>query len=168
MLLVVWFFLDMKNEKQRVVLIQGAFDLLNYGHIRALGAARRAGRHVIVALNSNELLTASGRWSYKKGAPVLPWWQRKAILETIRFVDQVVPADKFSPLELLEKYEVGVYVVGREWKETKQVEIAYMKKTGGRIIWTPRYKHVISTSEIKHRLLKQARAEARTRAVRKK
>ncbi len=143
-------------NKNKIALIQGAFDLLNYGHVRALGAARHVAAHVIVALNGDGLINNNGRWSYKDSRPVLPWWQRKAILMSLRSVDRVVPAHTFSPLELLKRYKADVYVVGLEWKHTKQAEIEYMMESGGRIIWTPRYKGVISTTHIKLMLLEEA------------
>ncbi len=73
-----------------------------------------------------------------------------------QFVDKVVKATEFSPMKLLKKYDVDVYVLTKEWKDTKNEEIAYMKSKGGQISWSPRFKGVVCTSDIKKILLKEA------------
>ncbi len=136
----------------KTVLIQGAFDIINYGHVRAFKRARSLGDKLIVALNTDRLL-----WKYKKRKAVIPWKQKKVILEAIRWVDEVIPAPEFSPLKLLKKHKVDVYVLTKEWENTKTEEIAYMKGKGGKVSFSPRYAGVVCTSDIKRRLLKEAR-----------
>jgi glycerol-3-phosphate cytidylyltransferase len=131
------------------VLLQGAFDILNYGHIRAFKFARAQGDYLIVALNTNELIR-----DYKGREPVMLWSQKRRIIEACRYVDKVVPARKFSPLELLKRYRVDVYVLSREWEHTKTAEIAFMKQKGGRVCFSRRFNGV-STSAIKATLLKE-------------
>lgn len=140
------------KKKKKIVLIQGAFDIINWGHIKAFERAKKQGDYLIVALNSNELLR-----EYKGREAVLPWYQKKFIIESCRFVDKVVKANHFSPLLLLKKYKVDVYVLGQEWEYSKAIEIAYMQKKGGRISWSPRFKGVVPTSKIKEILLNEAR-----------
>ncbi len=139
------------TAKKRIVLLQGAFDIINWGHVKAFQRARAQGDYLIVALNSNELVKA-----YKGRDAVLPWYQKKFIIESCVYVDKVVKATKFSPLELLKKYNVDVYVLTKEWAETKEKEIAFMKAKGGKISWSPRFKGVVSTSRIKEILLQEA------------
>jgi glycerol-3-phosphate cytidylyltransferase len=136
-------------RKRRVVLIQGAFDILNYGHVQAFRFAKAHGDHLIVALNTNELIPR-----YKNRQPVVPWRHKKAIIEACRYVDRVVPAPDFSPMKLLRRYDVDVYVISREWEHTKAAEIAYMRQKGGRVVIARRFAGV-STTEIKERLLKE-------------
>lgn len=134
----------------RIVLLQGTFDLLNWGHVKAFQRAKAQGDYLIVALNTNRLVR-----QFKGRRAVLPWYQKKFIIESCRFVDRVVRAPDFSPLELLKRYKVNVYVLTREWHDTKAREIAYMKKTGGRVVYSPRFKGVVPTSKIKEILLKE-------------
>ncbi len=139
--------------KKGIVLLQGAFEIINYGHILSFKRAKASGEFLIVALNSNELLE-----DYKKRQAVLPWIQKAEIIRSVKYVDKVVKATSFSPLALLKKYDVKVYVIGDEWIETKAIEIEWIKSRGGRIVVLPRYKGVVPTSEIKRRLLKEAQA----------
>ena len=114
--------------------LQGAFDILNYGHIRAFKFAKAQGDYLIVALNTNELIR-----DYKGREPVMPWSQKRRIIEACRYVDRVVPAREFSPLELLKRYRVDVYVLSHEWEHTKAAEIAFMKQKGGRVCFSRRF-----------------------------
>ncbi len=139
-----------KSGKGKIVLLQGAFDIINWGHIKAFQRAKAQGDYLIVALNSNDLIR-----QYKGRSAVLPWYQKKFIIESCVFVDKVVRATDFSPLDLLKRYKVDVYVLTREWTDTKAKEIAYMKSKGGKVVWSPRFKGVVATSMIKDRLLRE-------------
>lgn len=139
----------MKDGKT-IVLLQGAFDIINYGHIRAFKRAKALGDQLIIALNTNELLM-----EYKGREAVLPWYQKKFIIESCKYVDKVIPAPEFSPLKILKKHKVDIYVITDEWKETKSEEIAYMKSIGGKVSISPRFKGVIQTSKIKEILLQE-------------
>lgn len=136
----------------KIVLIQGAFEILNAGHVKVFRQCRKQGDYLIVALNSNQLLK-----KYKKRDAVLPWKEKKSILEAIRWVDKVVPAHNFSPIKLLIKHDVDVYCLSREWESTKDFEISYMKKKGGRVFFTHDYK-IKRTRDIKKTLLEEAKA----------
>lgn len=139
---------------KKIVLVQGAFEILNAGHVQVFRRCKEQGDYLIVALNTNRLLKA-----YKGRNAVLPWREKKLILESIRWVDSVVPAPKFSPLDIIKKYEVDVYCLSREWQETKKEEIAYMKKIGGNVFFLRDYK-VVRTRNIKKTLLEEAKAGA--------
>ena len=140
--------------KKKVVLLQGAFDLLNTGHIRSFKRAKGFGDYLIVAVNTPELIK-----DYKKRQPIFTYAEKKLIIESIKYVDKVVPASHFSPLELLKKYDVDVYMIAPEWLETKAEEIAYMKEKGGKIKMCHNYKNVKRSSDIKRLLLQEAQGE---------
>lgn len=136
----------------KIVLLQGAFEILNAGHVQVFKRCREQGDYLIVALNTNALLK-----KYKGRDAVLPWQQKKLILESIRWVDKVVPAHDFSPMRLLKKHKVDVYCLSKEWLETKAEEIGFMKSKKGRVFFTHDYK-VIRTRQIKKALLEEAQA----------
>lgn len=138
-------------KKKKIVLFQGTFDILNWGHVKAFEMCKSYGDYLIVALNTDKLVR-----SYKHREPVLPYYQKKFIIESIKYVDLVVPAPHFSPLELLKKYDVDVYCIGDEWEATKNEEIKWIKSKGGEIRIIPEFKGVIHTSTIKQILLKEA------------
>lgn len=136
----------------KTVLIQGAWELINSGHIRAMKLAKAQGDYLIVAVNTPELIK-----DYKKREPLLPYKDKKIIIEAIKYVDKVVSARNFSPIELLKKYNVNVYMIAPEWLYSKAKEIAYMKSKGCKIKMCHNYKGVIRSSDLRRMLLAQAK-----------
>lgn len=142
-------------SSKKIVLIQGAFELLNSGHVRAFRRAKAQGDYLIVAVNTPQLIA-----DYKQRKAILPYKDKKLIIEAIRWVDKVVPARHFSPQQLLEKYHVDIYMIAPEWLHTKANEIAYMKSRGCKIVMCHNYKGVIRSSDIRRMLLEQAQGGA--------
>ena len=142
----------MKN-KHKIVLIQGTFDIVHWGHCKVFELCKTFGDTLIVALNTNKLVR-----SYKHREPIMPYVHKKFLLENLKWIDLVIPAPHFSPLELLKKYNVDVFCIGEEWRNTKSAEIEYIKSKGGevRFIPSPIVRGVIRTSDIKRTLLKEA------------
>lgn len=133
---------------KKIVLLQGAWDVLNSGHVRAMRYAKSKGDYLIVAINTPELIQ-----DYKQRKPILPYKDKKLIIESIKYVDKVVPAKNFSPLELLKKYNVNVYMIAPEWLDTKAIEIDFMKSKGCKIVMCHNYKNVIRSSDIRRMLM---------------
>lgn len=71
----------------KIVILSGGFDPLHEGHISMLKAAYLTAGTVIVGLNSDEWLAR------KKGKPFMPFSSRKAVLESITYVDSVLSFD---------------------------------------------------------------------------
>ena len=66
-----------------VVAVSGYFDPIHKGHIEYLKLARELGDKLIVILNNDK------QCEIKKGKPFMPMEDKKAILEAIRYVDEV-------------------------------------------------------------------------------
>ena len=109
------------------VITYGTYDLLHYGHIELLRRAREMGDYLIVALSTDE--------------------QRKMMLESIRYVDLVIPEKGWGQKEDdVEKFDVDVFVMGHDWEGEfdflkDKCEVIYLKRTEG-----------ISTTKIKQEL----------------
>jgi len=74
-----------RAARRRVVLANGAFDLLHVGHVRYLEAARGLGDTLVVAVNDD----ASVRASKGPGRPLVPLAERVELLLALRCVDLV-------------------------------------------------------------------------------
>ena len=72
---------------KNVIIVSGGFDPVHKGHIRMFREAANLGHQVIVGLNSDEWL------SRKKGKPFMKWDERAEILESCKFVTQVLSMD---------------------------------------------------------------------------
>ena len=76
-----------ENWIKNVIILSGGFDPVHKGHIRMFREAANLGHQVIVGLNSDEWLTR------KKGKPFMKWEERAEILESCKFINQVLPFD---------------------------------------------------------------------------
>lgn len=79
--------LNSANSTRHVVLVGGCFDLIHYGHIAFLKAAKSHGDYLIVALESDE----SVRKMKGELRPIHSQSQRQEMLESLKFVDEVIP-----------------------------------------------------------------------------
>lgn len=70
------------------VLCHGTFDILHEGHIEHLKTCKGYGDKLIVALSSDKM----AKIRKGPGRPVNPFAQRKAVLEAVRYVDEVIAA----------------------------------------------------------------------------
>ena len=69
---------------KNIIIVSGGFDPVHKGHIRMFREAANLGAQVIVGLNSDDWLTR------KKGKPFMKWDERAEILESCKFVNQVI------------------------------------------------------------------------------
>ena len=125
------------------IITYGSFDLLHYGHINLLKRAKALGDYLIVALSSDEFnLEKKDKKCY------FNYEQRKALLESIRYVDLVIPEicweQKISDIHT---YHIDIFVMGNDWKG----KFDYLKEEGVDIIYLPRTPE-ISTTQIKEDL----------------
>jgi len=73
-----------KTRRPKAVAISGGFDPVHIGHIDLIRAARALGGRLVVILNNDNWLLQ------KKGYFFMPEQERKAVLESIRYVDRVI------------------------------------------------------------------------------
>lgn len=78
------------------VLTFGSFDMLHYGHTRLLRRARALGDHLTVALSTDEFTTAPKPVGKGKRPSYYTYDVRKEMLESIRYVDMVVPEETWD------------------------------------------------------------------------
>lgn len=68
----------------KVVVVSGGFDPIHSGHISYFQSAKALGDILVVGINSDAWL------SRKKGKPFMSWLERRAIVESIKYVDYVL------------------------------------------------------------------------------
>lgn len=74
------------HNTKRIVLTGGCFDILHYGHVEFLKKAKSFGDYLIVAIESDKRVTELKG----KGRPIHTQKQRREILESLRYVDEVI------------------------------------------------------------------------------
>lgn len=123
------------------VITYGTYDLLHYGHIELLSRAREMGDYLIVALSTDEFNQIKNKKSY------YDYEQRKMMLESIRYVDLVIPEEGWGQKEKdVDRFDVDVFVMGHDWEGEfdflkDKCEVIYLNRTEG-----------ISTTKIKQEL----------------
>jgi len=132
----------------RTILTYGTFDLLHIGHINLLRRARNLGDRLIVALSTDEF-----NWVEKNKTCTNSYKDRKVILESLRFVDLVIPEESWEQKNTdVEKYNVDVFVIGDDWKGhfdflKDKCEVVYLPRTAN-----------VSTTEIKNQIVTSTHA----------
>ena len=94
------------------VITYGTFDLLHYGHIELLRRSRQLGDYLIVALSTDEF-----NKNEKDKTSTHSFAERKANLQAIKFVDQIIPEESWDQKEKdVVKYGIDTFVIGEDWK----------------------------------------------------
>lgn len=120
------------------ILTYGTFDLLHYGHIEILRRAKELGDYLIVAVSTDEFNDIKGKKAYHN------YETRKKMLESIRYVDLVIPEDDWNQkINDVKEYKVDTFVMGSDWQGKFDFLKDYCK-----VVYLPRTEG-ISTSKIK-------------------
>ena len=91
------------------VITYGTFDLLHYGHINLLKRAKALGDYLIVALSSDKFNVIKGKMSF------FNFEERKTILESIKYVDEVIMEDAWEQkITDIKKYNIDIFVIGND------------------------------------------------------
>ena len=129
----------------------GTFDLFHASHVMFLKRCAELGS-VTVSLNTDEFIQA-----YKGKAPVIPYEERKAVLEGCRWVDFVVPnvggADSTIAIDIVQP---DLIVVGSDWARRDyyaqmQFDQDWLDARGIAMCYIP-YGKTTSTTQIKERM----------------
>lgn len=125
------------------VITYGTFDLLHYGHINLLRRARELGDYLIVGLSTDEFN------SYKKNKTCyFSYDQRKTLLESIRYVDLVIPEETWDQKKSdAHEYQIDTFVIGDDWEG----KFDFLKDEGVEVVYLSRTPE-ISTTQIKNDL----------------
>lgn len=126
------------------IITYGTFDLLHVGHINILKRARELGDYLVVCLSSNEFNEIKGKKSY------FSFEDRKYILESLKYVDEVIPEYTWEQkIQDVQEHNIDTFVMGNDWEGKfdflkEYCEVIYLNRTDG-----------ISTTQIKEELKKQ-------------
>lgn len=104
----------MRRGKFDVGYTTGVYDLFHIGHLKLLQRAKSMCRTLIVGVTADELV------SYKNKTSIIPFSERKAIIESLDCVDHVVVQDSMDKFAAWEKYKFNAMFVGSDWKGTEK------------------------------------------------
>jgi D-beta-D-heptose 7-phosphate kinase/D-beta-D-heptose 1-phosphate adenosyltransferase len=106
----------------RIIWVNGCFDVLHRGHIELFKYAKSLGNRLVVGIDSDNRIKGS------KGSsrPFNTSRDRKYVLQSIKYIDDVVEYDSDDELELyVNFFSPEAMVVGSDWKGKKVIGQEY-------------------------------------------
>ena len=128
-----------EKPKMKKVITYGTFDMLHYGHVNLLRRAKELGDYLIVVMSTDEF-----NWNEKQKKCYFTYEERKAVLEAIKYVDEILPETNWDQkISDVVDNDVDVFVMGSDWEGKfdflkDYCEVVYLPRTEG-----------ISTTQIK-------------------
>jgi glycerol-3-phosphate cytidylyltransferase len=116
----------------------GVFDMFHIGHLNIIRRAKAQCDYLIVGVSTDDLVQRE-----KNKTPIIPFADRCAIVEAIKYVDKVVSQPDKNKFAAWERYHFNKMFVGSDWKGTEAwkrfekqfapvgVEIVYLDHTDG-------------------------------------
>lgn len=141
---------SIKKESEICVFTNGCFDLLHPGHMDYLKKAKLLGDRLIVGLNSD----ASIKRLKGEMRPILPENVRKIMLESVKWVDEVIVFDEDTPENLIKKVRPNILVKGGDYKVEDIVGYEFVKSYGGEVKVLP-FVDGFSTTKLIEKLKKE-------------
>ena len=140
----------LRRQGKAIVFTNGCFDILHYGHVSYLDSAKKNGRILIVALNSD----SSIHKIKGNSRPIIPQKSRAAVLAGLTSVDYVTIFNEETPLNCIQALKPDVLIKGADWRGKEVVGADVVKENGGKIEFIT-YQNHFSSSEIIHSILKK-------------
>lgn len=129
--------------KYSTIITYGTFDMFHVGHVRLLKQLKSIANNVVVGVSTDEFNLGKGKRS------LLPFEQRKEILEACKYVNTVIPESTWEQKQYdIDTFKCDAFAIGDDWKGKfdhlkSQCDVIYLPRTVG-----------ISTTELKSSLNK--------------
>jgi len=139
------------GERKVRVFMEGAFDLMHFGHMNAFRLGRSLGTHLVVGINSDESITEC------KAAPLMNNSERLAMVKSCKFVDEVVENTPYIMNKeyidwIFKTYDVDFIIHGDDPCIVDGRDVYESAKRAGKFQTIPRTEGV-STTDILGRML---------------
>ena len=130
------------DKKMTTIITYGTFDLLHYGHIEILRRARELGDRLVVGLSTDDFNKT------KEKKCEIPYEKRKEFLESIGYVDLVIPESSWDQKKKdIVDNEIDMFIMGDDWEGEfdfleEYCKVLYLPRTIG--ISTTKLKSIIN------------------------
>lgn len=98
------------SKQYKIGYTSGVFDMFHIGHLNILSRAKQKCDRLIVGVTTDELCYAR-----KNKLPIIDQESRKAIVQAIRYVDEVVDQADMDKLSMVKKLNADAVFVGSDW-----------------------------------------------------
>lgn len=118
-----------RRSGERITLANGNFDLLHVGHVRYLRGAKALGGKLVVAVNSDESVSALKG----EGRPIMPENERAEIVAALSDVDAVVIFPELDVRAIIREIRPDVQAKGTDYTADSVPERDAVAEYGGRV-----------------------------------
>lgn len=139
-----------ESKLYKIGYVPGAFDLFHVGHLNLLRNSKSRCEYLIAGVLTDQLIE-----HFKGRKPVIPYAQRAAIVETIRYVDRVVPVDFNNTVKIdaWNKYHFDCHFSGNDHGADWEIDIKQLATVGAKMEFF-QYSRANSSTEIKNKIKK--------------
>src|SRR5690554_538870 len=120
---------EWKKDNQKIVFINGCFDIMHLGHIDYLEKARALGDKLVVGINTD----ASVKRLKGTARPVVNEYSRARMMAAMEFVDAVTSFEEDTPYELIKAILPDILVKGDDYKIDNIIGSDIVINNGGRV-----------------------------------
>lgn len=140
-----------EGKREIRIFMDGAFDMMHYGHMNAFRLGKSLGTQLIVGVNSDDSITKC------KGPPLMNDQERLTMVQGCKFVDEVIPGCPYVMSQeyleyVIEKYKIDYVVHGDDPCIVNGKDVYATAKQAGKYQSIPRTEGV-STTDIVGRML---------------
>ncbi|MBR3469125.1 MAG: adenylyltransferase/cytidyltransferase family protein [Lachnospiraceae bacterium] len=120
----------------------GVFDMFHIGHLNILKRAKEQCDYLIVGVSTDKLVE-----EYKGKTPIIPYEERSAIVNAIRYVDLVVPQTSMDKFGAWESLHFNALFHGSDWKGSEMYNklIEQFRGVGVDVVFLPHTEGISST-----------------------
>lgn len=127
-----------------IVYVSGTFDLFHRNHLKMIEYGAGLGDTLIVGVSTDDLVCTY------KNPPTIPFDERIAIIEALKYPDVVIPQRSLEHTERVKDLNIDIFVVGDDWKG----KYDYLRSLGVKVFYFP-YGAGISSSNLKNKIFEQ-------------
>lgn len=130
------------EKKYKIGYTTGVFDLFHIGHLRILQKAKEQCEFLIVGVSTDEVVR-----TYKQKSPIIPFEERIAIVEAIKYVDRAVPQTSMNKMDAWKQFHFDALFHGSDWKNSEMYNKleAELRQVGVDVVFLPHTEGVSST-----------------------
>lgn len=131
----------------------GVYDMFHIGHLNVIKNAKSKCDYLIVGVSTDEVVQKN-----KNKTPIIPFKERIAIVEAIRYVDKAIPQERYDiegKIQIVKDNNINVMFVGSDWQGTEKwnkIE-EELNKIGCKVVYLP-HTDGISSTDLRKRIQK--------------
>lgn len=132
-------------QKRIIGYTTGVYDMFHIGHLNVLKRAKEKCDYLIVGVSTDDVVMQS-----KNKMPIIRFEDRAAIIQAIKYVDEVVPQLSYSVDEKIKamiNLEADILFVGSDWQGTEKWNTIEkeLKAIGKSVVYLPHTDGISST-----------------------